>query len=843
MLKPNWRAKRHRDRSVSEDNERPSKRSRGSVDSGYTSTGEDDDGDWSLVQSVPEKRGQIVLELPARLGFDPSEYRIIPCSQSAPSSQGVPPEVSHSQGLDSQRSQETVPESQGFDYSLHTQSTGQSAAIPTAATPAEADTVEELSKPAPSGSLLPANTEGQPSRSDSEIPSRQPETSFQVSKQSSGLLEIHDQLEDDLQNPLIPASAEPRHLLGQSSFPFNDSSWSGGFLTQVDHEFSAFSEAPGRSQFQEAHRDLDHDDQQDYQFAGSSRGDLSPHTESHLQLQAAQRVPLIDSNPGLVLTQISAAFGQGSEDVVPDTVQRAPGAKLPCRARDQSSNDSNDPVSSQGFLSQPPTPAKNNPAPSPFTPTRPRMDGPPTDDTPRSAVDIMLQLHADAFGTSPEVAEPQDAGLEPPLLSPSIALQGMGTTAPQALGNAAPPKDHHSLPAAEEVNPQVDMEFEQHPQTVAPSVLTTSVDHISGPEDGLPGVDQQIHHGDAGGVLPAPTHIDPNQLSNLVPEDQEDSEEDDGHGRDFLVTLPMAANSRARYLETISHNKAAMIAFGNIFNESYSRVPDPALVAKMDSFFERLLALCDLPAFDDSPLDLSKEEMKKHAINSNSKFLFLYEFLTGLWGINIRVLVLSQPGRVFEYIEAVVSAAGFPYTILGQEPPSGQSVEGLTVVLAVVGQDLSKFEGGVDVVIAFDHTARSVQLPASLGYGSMAPIVLSLVVTYSLEHIDQQLLQLDPDLDGLQRKNALNLAIATAKEHLRNPKRGFPEPHEAAEMFYNFLRSPEGGLAWEPHPLSPDIFDIYISTQDHTQESQRDMLRRDLSVGRKRPAVGDPSVS
>jgi hypothetical protein len=222
--------------------------------------------------------------------------------------------------------------------------------------------------------------------------------------------------------------------------------------------------------------------------------------------------------------------------------------------------------------------------------------------------------------------------------------------------------------------------------------------------------------------------------------------------------------------------------------------------------------------------------------------LFVYEFLTGLWDINSRILVLSAPGRVFEYVEAVVAATDCPYSILGQEEP--KRAEGASVVLAVAGQDLSTIEGGVDVVIAFDHAARAVELPATLAYEAMAPIVLSLVATYSLDHIDQQFVQImEQDMDSLVKRNALNLATAKAREYLRTPENQHVAPHEAAKTFADFLRSPEIGLDWEPHPLPADVFEIWLSSQERTQLSQMSQSQADQADalngpgGRKRPSV------
>jgi hypothetical protein len=493
--------------------------------------------------------------------------------------------------------------------------------------------------------------------------------------------------------------------------------------------------------------------------------------------------------------------------------------------------------------------------------------------TPRlSAVERMRQLGARVFGPPPgtpsaENGQDQVVGTSPAvppteyrhqlaLLSPSAVLPPSGNYAQQLEASAAPVDSsaqlaEHPLPAVH-LDQQVGsfgqdssmdfnmptetpimggpVEFEQQPVTVAPADLTTSVDPPLVHHDGL-SPDDQVLGVDNSALVPL---NQPDQFQS-PPDMGADEQEDDSHVRHFTVTLPMAANTRAKYLDTITENKATLIKFGDVFANSPTSIPDPALVAKIDTIFDRLLNLCDLPAYEDDLPELGKVDMMKHATNSNSKFSFVYEFINGLWDINARILVISQPGRAFEYLEAVVSATDCPYTVLGQENLTEQNTEVTSVVLAVAGQDLSAVQGGVDVVIAFDHTARSVELPASLSFEAMAPIVLDLVATYSLDHIDQQLQQTDQGLDSLERRNALNLATATAMDYLRNPDRQTTEPHQAAKTFAAFLRNPDDGLDWEPHPLPGDIFEMWLSSQERTQESQGDLLVE--AGGRKRRLV------
>ena len=871
VLPPNWRAKRRREPSVSEVDDGSPKRARASFDSGYTSPDRDDDddnddADWASVKSIPEKKAQIVLELAVPPGFDPSEYQIVSLSQSqsAPSSQdphlGVAaPQHSSHQPSGGLISQGTIPDSQDCFDSLHTQST-----VPSAGYLAETAHSEPPPPAPPQATRVGNSQEAGRSRSEFEIPSRQPETQFRGSGASPSLLETHELTTGaSLSRP----SPGLQHLPGEEGFHSGEqeeSSWPGGFLTQPDYELRGPESSQAREVTSNGHG-LDLEDPQDLQQSGTFP---SAATGSHQHFQAAQRVSPLDSNPWQILTQVSLP---PSEEPIPETVRREP-KRASCQDQDtggapRRETEERDPeptgslVPQQGAL-DPPTPVRD----TPFLPpnlTYSEMDGSP-EGAPRSAVEIMRQLQADVFGTSPDLIGSREPASESTSVSPSTVLPGLdipqhpgGPTAQAGGPSGLESSKEHPVSAVEEINRSLGIgsnmpaehavvgahaiEFENPPKTVAPADLTASADHIPGADDGLSAASQQILGGSAAESLLADPRVEEPQQS---PENDLEERGEETRGRNFIVTLPMAANARSIYLDAISENKATMIAFGNVFANSCSSVPDETLVAKMDSIFERLQRICDLPAYDDSLPEMGKEEMMKHATNSNSKYSFVYEFLNGLWDMNVRVLILSQPGRVFDYLEAVVSAARFPYTVLGQENSTGQSTEGLSVILAVAGQDLSKIQGGVNVILAFDQAARSVELPTSLGYESMPTVVISLVVTYSLEHLDQHLLQIEPDLDGLERKNALNLATAAAKEYLRNPERGYPEPHEAAEMFANFVRCPDGGLAWEPHPLPGNIFDLWLSSQDAAPESQGEALRGDLPVGvsgRKRPSVSLPA--
>ncbi|KAJ4420418.1 hypothetical protein N0V85_000586 [Neurospora sp. IMI 360204] len=356
---------------------------------------------------------------------------------------------------------------------------------------------------------------------------------------------------------------------------------------------------------------------------------------------------------------------------------------------------------------------------------------------------------------------------------------------------------------------------DEMPETIAPSDLDVSTGHDA---------------------LPSHEHVDFEQnnddMSHTSRNMDSEEPEEESELTEFLVTLPMAANSRPQYLETIDKNKAAMEEFCQAFSESHPAMPNDSLTAKIDSLFQRLADLCDLPAYADTIPAITPTERMKHATGTNTKFSFIYEFLHLARDLNLRVLILCRPGRTFDYLEAVVSTPGFNYNVLGRDEPtpSDEASDGLWVVLASPDQDLSAVRGPIDVAIKYDHETRSTRLPPGL-----VPVVLSLVVSYSLEHVDLQLNQMEHGLSDLEKKNALTLAIATptARRLFVSPPDEGHEPHKAAELFACFLQNPENDLSWDPQVLPADVFDGLLNSQNRMESAQHVLPSRD-STGRKR---------
>jgi len=467
-----------------------------------------------------------------------------------------------------------------------------------------------------------------------------------------------------------------------------------------------------------------------------------------------------------------------------------------------------------------------------------RMDAPPIDEG-HSAVDVFKQLAANHYpelGISPD----RDLSSHDPSTAPvpGTVIDGRTTTSYDIFRQALMEQCPDTYSAAVRANPQDfgppgrnEMSYEQIPATVAPSDLDVSASRVSIAHDDFLPENHALLDEDSGDHLEVSLR---NVASNTIPleEDSEESDDEKGHN-EFILTLPMAANTRPQYLSMIDENKEIIVEYGKVFSTSLDTLPSETLVASMSFLFQRLLDLCDLPAYAESLPLMSQEEMMKHATGSNSKFSFVYEFLNGIRDLNTRVLVLSRPGRTFDYLEAVVSASSFRFSVLGREDPGAENGLGdLEVILSTPDQDLSGLSP-VEVVVYFDHASRSVSLPKNLVYEDGSTLLLTLVIHNSLEHIDYQL---GPEPRGLERKNALSLITAVTKDSLASPEEGLPEPHELAEMFSSFLRDPVIGIDYEHHSIPEEAFDIWKSSQQRrTQETGHDSLAAQNS--RKRALV------
>lgn len=401
--------------------------------------------------------------------------------------------------------------------------------------------------------------------------------------------------------------------------------------------------------------------------------------------------------------------------------------------------------------------------------------------------------------------------------------------------------------------PGASIHEEPIPATIAPSVLSTNAEAELFPTTSLPIVSHPINQADivedaVVGILPMVSSQVSSQDSS-PDTDQAPSfseqilrETDIAASNEQIITLPLAANLRHIYLDILSDNEPVIESFTEVFAEDVYKVPDESLVTKVDDMLRHLYDLCDLPVSQEDLQLTTAEDMMKYARDTNSKFSFVYEFLGGMRDTDQQVLILARPGRVTEFLEALLSSRHFNYRRLdGLEMHQSNPDEPLRVILAPTNRTSSEMPADVGVVIAFDASARSSGLISTYqtkGVEDEGPLVLSLVVTHSIEHID---MRISRSMDSLERKNAIVVSVVHARDLISDPERGFREPHDVAEMFVHFMKEPTTEFYWEQQGIPDEVFEVYMSSQAQARATQRSPVPPDVhsdrSTSRKRQLV------
>ncbi|KAL8391974.1 hypothetical protein RB595_002259 [Gaeumannomyces hyphopodioides] len=390
--------------------------------------------------------------------------------------------------------------------------------------------------------------------------------------------------------------------------------------------------------------------------------------------------------------------------------------------------------------------------------------------------------------------QPPSTGAQPPVMATSSSKGGdEGLSAAEIMRRALSASFQAVAMAGTMTETMTESLVNNPPATIAPSDLmvpTTAEIPILDAASALPIVSSSLEES------PAP-------------------EERPGTARttEHVVTLPLAANMRQRYRKVVVASKPAVVEFNNVFR-SCSAIADDTLVAKIDQVLSQLLDICDLPAFDDNPAGVTREVMMKHAIDSCTKMVFVYELLHALRDEELQALILVRRGRAYEFLEAILDAKNFRYHRLEDAPkPENAVSDSLRVILAATDQDPALYPVGVNVVVNYDESARSLSIARGAVPTDTRPTVLTLAASYTVEHLN---MIIPTTLEPQERKNALLIAVSKAWELVQSPPhlgdRGRPDL--IANEFATLIKNPNYEWEWEPCTLPETVLEVYSSSQN-----------------------------
>lgn len=388
--------------------------------------------------------------------------------------------------------------------------------------------------------------------------------------------------------------------------------------------------------------------------------------------------------------------------------------------------------------------------------------------------------------------------------------------------------------APSDIQPQ-----ELNPLTVAPLDITTSVELPSTGSRHLPG---------HGAVFPG-RHLDTQtNLALSMQENEADEPEHrlpDDEPKEFTVTLPFPANQRPFYDGIIMESRPDIESFCRIFSNEVLRTPKPSAVHKIEALFLKLLDICDYPPHLDAASwdSMSRKEVQNYLYESNAKFALIWDLLEILRDMPTKVLIVARSERLLSFMETLAVVEGYAFSRTGlQDMQFEHARSPLSIVLALPDQDLPDAPSDFDLVFGYDFEFRRSVFAdrlAQLQPGQKHPMVLSLVIAHSLEHIDLCITDKDPDIPELDRKNALVVALTKIRGMIVNPEMGRAKPHEIAQHFASLLGGPAEPRDYEPVPLPESVLDVYL---DPTQPEEGVFDDEDGLNSRKRKLVSITSL-
>ncbi|KAI1154329.1 hypothetical protein F4825DRAFT_448655 [Nemania diffusa] len=852
-----------------------------------------------LAQAKPVAKpqgAQIVVELPGPWAFDPSEFRVIvPSSQgSQASSQTTLPEHIRVSGI-AARDPRVIPDSQEISC------TSASEAHSSHHRPADLFVESQLSgdPAAPQGLLRdspPAPPAPPPPPSSSGIPSHQHDPNFVG---VSGFFVTPNTSTNFGVNVSANHNQGLLHVAptGRSQEPVNESS--PVFETQVQHNSDIVTATSPVTSYSTIPASF-----QQYASAETSQETASQHSyitnrgSTPSNSQAAQIVQPLSSHPGEATSQSESNFSVFEENkTVSGTAPGESGEQGDSQDSSQALSESNgniriSAVSKGHELALPAAPPQelqpvivdiSNTHRS-VTPTD--MDRTSAAEAPLSAKEKLRRFREGHFNESssarsaspvtvtvataaaiaaasplplanspyaapnsgPQAETHVDSGkssaadIPAPLISPMLPLSSEITQTPTGLSfesaqahiGPIPSRQHMPIDPSSLVSqsaPQV-----EQPETLDPSALTLSIesDVEASPsiatDDGFPSAPPRSTNSDEDEM-----QIDyPRSLLPHVPTGP----------CEYLVTLPFQTSSRPQYNDIIRENEGLMNEYNASFRVYPHEKPRKDLVEKLDIMFSRLFDICDFPPFLSSLASMSPEQIAKHVIGTNAKFSFVAELFDRLRGLNSdkKILILARPGKLMDLLDHVIQSEGCHYIRSGQEVVSAVDAKHpLSVALSSTSDDKSLIPTDVDVVIAFDHTFRQ-ELVSSMDQ-KPPPILLALVNITSIQHINMRIME---NLQPLERKNVLMLALAKAMRYVEEPDIS-ESLFSIAEKFARRIQMPEEDedeFYWEPQTVPTEIFDdLYAASSqiETTQPSVQGLGPDQYPSNRKRSHMDEDS--
>lgn len=291
---------------------------------------------------------------------------------------------------------------------------------------------------------------------------------------------------------------------------------------------------------------------------------------------------------------------------------------------------------------------------------------------------------------------------------------------------------------------------------------------------------------------------------------------------EYAVPLPINAITRNIYDQTIRNHRNAIATFIN------DEVFDPSLVAEIDGMLKDLEKLCshqNLIEGDFSTQRLDPDDVQtKWAETISTKCIFLLEFLEALRPFDQHIAIVVRQGRMVEILESLLRHYQYVYRRVDRPEYFGDPNRGpLRITLFPNGDHRHSLEvGRPSVIITFDSSFKSEPEGYFNGLDRSAltnmPPILSLIVTHSIEHLDQCF---SKNIEPIERKIRLVQCISQIGDDIGKLSSDYLHPAEAAREISSFIVNGSERGTWPLMPM-PEIEGLQLSIESTPETELRD---------------------
>jgi len=269
------------------------------------------------------------------------------------------------------------------------------------------------------------------------------------------------------------------------------------------------------------------------------------------------------------------------------------------------------------------------------------------------------------------------------------------------------------------------------------------------------------------------------------------------------LPLALVGHQRDQYSSMVWYHKDLIERFLT------TPAPDAELLSEAECFVERMRRITLHPDLDNvetlTQYDVRPTQQAEWDVNCSAKFRFLRDLFTSLRSQNLHVTIISPPGRILGMMDTFLTGISVPHR-RSTDVMRGSLCndrDGLIVTIVSVEDEMGNLQVDpvdllvvVDPVVTADHSHLEtlMQAPAPL------PIVLTLVVQGSVEHVEQSI---SMTLSRRSRMHAIVSGIWQYRDKVGKLDVEQPKFEVAANSIATYFAAHEGIAKWPIAQLAP----------------------------------------